>query len=222
MATNSPRESTPLDRDVRLGGAPEADSSAIAAAAVVTPATSPDPDILRRASSARITLADTVLAARKGQYEELSRTWQTIDTKAQATVAISGILIAGLFGLIRQAAPQSLALSLRVIIAVALFLFLLSLLLATLTLAIRRHKSPHDGAVIERMAMDLWALPDRELQGAIPFFPLDQANLWRAAIHDQRAAFDRKVDYLRVSHVLLATGIFLVGFVVFLMLFPHS
>src|SRR4026208_1759911 len=94
-------------------------------------------------------LAQAALESVRAEYVELSDQWKALDSKAQATGAVAGVLLAGLFAFVRENATQDgLA---TFLVALATILALAAAFLVVLALQIRTVEPPPLGEQVLRL-----------------------------------------------------------------------
>src|SRR5262245_56694777 len=129
----------------------------------------------------KTSLHSAALHAARARFDEIWDQWKAVDVKAQASAAVSGVLLMGLFAFLRDWKPRG---TLRVTVFIlTLALVLAATLLAILALRIRFvAAAPHERlATIAQQAVaadegNEDALPDRLVR-----FMSDERTLWDEA-----------------------------------------
>jgi hypothetical protein len=113
------------------------------------------------AVEARSKLANLVLESYKFEYEDYTGWWNDIERKAQGTVAINGIILAGAFAFVRQLGPSTLLVEKWLLAAVVAFL-LLSIGLSIVALFVGAFTLPPRADEIDSLVTDNVTRADTE------------------------------------------------------------
>lgn len=100
-----------------------------------------------------VRLYEAALAIRKEHYKDLMERWRSIETKAQGTIATTGILIAANLAFIREFESNASTLD-RVLLALLLAASILALGLAVAALRVRTVSEAPFAISIEPLIMD--------------------------------------------------------------------
>ena len=141
-------------------------------------------------------LAQSALDATRAEYEELCDQWKALDGKAQATGAVAGVLLAGLFAFARD--PVQRTVLATALLSVATVLSLASAFLVVLAMQIRSIEPPPLGQPIVHMIENVAAksVDDEELSTRITFLLNDQRKLWVRPIESMRDGLSSKTNWL--------------------------
>jgi hypothetical protein len=183
----------------------------------------PDP------TSIKTDLLQASLSAYTAGYKVLADEWKNIDTKAQGTVAIAGVFLAGAFGFVKSLADRKPQMqgnveiitsfcvaSTNVCVAkqaieslllgsavVALFA---AVLLAVLTLRVRLIQSP-SGDEVNKMARDAASLIGTPEEAEVPSrFIVEQRDLWHNAMHKTFEVYQNKAKHLARAQLAILAG----------------
>lgn len=158
-------------------------------------------------SELKESLRRAVLVAYREEYKELSDTWRGLETKAQGSIAIAGIFIAGAFAYIRDITPNSHPYEKLFLIIIVLCL-VTSVVLSILALKIRTVAAPPMGEYIDQMVRDILNLNnDDELAERIVRFDNDQITTWRMVKKEAENANRLKARYLWRAQIFLMSAI---------------
>ncbi|HSU13139.1 hypothetical protein [Longimicrobium sp.] len=163
------------------------------------------------AADLRIALLREALESYRSEYDLLVERWKGLETKAQGTVAIAGIFLAGIFTFIRDLKATSPALERWVLVLVALLLAL-TVALAVLALRVREIEDPVPGQEAERMVLDICSLSVEEIPERMPGLFGEQFGVWREVNLRVRASVERKARWLRCAQsFLMAASLLMCG-----------
>jgi|WetSurMetagenome_2_1015567.scaffolds.fasta_scaffold18898_5 hypothetical protein len=155
---------------------------------------------------------DTLDACIK-EYQEMSDTWRHLDSKAEATITVSGIILGAVFVLIQARLGNNIFLRGpydKHMIATAIILLNLSIFFAILTIRVRRVSMGITGEDIQGMANDLIQSLEYYSTDRIANYYKDQFTICQNAINEIRNANDSKAANLTRSHwTILAAMILL-------------
>lgn len=141
-------------------------------------------------------LAQSALEATRAEYEELCDQWKAIDSKAQATGAVAGVLLAGLFAFAREPMPRSDVATAFLVLATVLSLT--AAFLVVLAMQIRTVEPPPLGDDIVRLIDNVTDKSNDvdELSERITLLLSDQRKLWTMPIKSTRDGLRSKTDRL--------------------------
>jgi hypothetical protein len=97
-----------------------------------------------------VRLHEAALAIRKEHYRDLMERWRSLETKAQGTIATTGILIAGILAFIRELEVNASDLE-RGLLATMLTASIVALVLGVLALWIRNVSEAPFGVSVDRL-----------------------------------------------------------------------
>jgi len=166
---------------------------------------------------------DFALTRTQGEYAELCETWKNIDTKAQATIAAAGALVAVIATLVRKDGfdDQSGA---AVALFIAVLLFGVSIVLCVWALWMRDVSMPITGSYLRNEVVK--ELEDNELQ---PSIDLDSRLVdltaatqeqWVKVNEELHSKTNIKGERLRWAQTALASGLLVCLLLVVWYLYP--
>jgi hypothetical protein len=174
-------------------------------------------------------LVQASLTSYAGGYRALADDWKNLDGKAQGTVAIAGVFLAGVFGFVKSLAdrkPQvdgSIEVATRfcvtgtdscitqrnaesLLLGLAVLGLFSAVLLAVMTLRVRLVRSP-SGAEVDEMAQDAARLVGGGHDQDIPQrFVAEQLVLWRDAVVETGREYLRKGRQLEHAQLAILVG----------------
>jgi hypothetical protein len=156
-------------------------------------------------------LLEIVLRAYKDEYIELYSIWRNLETKAQGTIVMAGIFLAGLFTLMKDPLPP-IAWQ-RWLLGFSAITLGTSAFMASLVQRVRSRVSPQFGIPVEALAEDLLSRvtnPD-ELVSRLTGFVGDQVEMWKNSVSQFQLAVDKRADSLWRAQFVL--GVAMVGIV---------
>ena len=143
----------------------------------------------------RIPLLRDAVEVYRAEHALLGDRWKALETKAQGTVAIAGIFLAGAFTFIRNLHAGSPAVERWALAALAAMLGV-AVGLAILALRVRAVPDPAPGVETERMAVAVCALTDDEIDERLPHLYGEQFTVWREVNQQTRENVQEKAKYL--------------------------
>ncbi len=168
----------------------------------------------RRLSELRKQLRDDVLSAYEQEHTRLVETWNSLESKAQATVAIAGIFIGGMLALAKDITPETGFLA-RIIILVPTIILLATVLCAALALTIQTVEDAPEGDNVRAFVDDLLAVDTaEELSERMPRYLGDRSKIWSATNSEHFAANEQKAGWIQRAQWLLFAAIVTAALVV--------
>ena len=146
------------------------------------------------------------LNAYQEEYRELSETWRNLDAKAQGTIAISGIFLAGILAFVRALSTAATSIE-RLFLAAATALLTLCIVLSLLVLRIRTISGTPAGKSLEILINDLLQVEDGTTSERLLNYCRDQMQMWSTTNHDIEKANQEKADLLIKAQVILVIAI---------------
>jgi hypothetical protein len=146
------------------------------------------------------------LDAHKDEYKELAEVWRSLDAKAQGTVAISGIFLAGVFAFVNDLQANAACVA-RCLLTATAALLAVSVILALAVLWVRSVSSAPLGESLSVLVRDLLSADDGLSSERLQDYYKDQAHLWKATNEEVDTANRRKAGFLIAAQVSLALGI---------------
>jgi hypothetical protein len=166
-------------------------------------------------------LAQQQLEALKFSYKDHEDWWRALDTKAQGTVAISGIFLAGGFAFVDQlghGTPRIILAMLVVAVAsliasIGLSVFAL-IIVPTATLPTAKASMKECREVLAVMTPD-------EAHARGTNYLLDQSELWIECIDETAAVGDRKAERIQVAQWLVLAAAVAIALAALLRIFSN-
>ncbi len=159
-------------------------------------------------------LAEQLFEALRFGHKDNEEWLRGLDTKAQGSVAICGVLLAGSLAFTHKLEPASPAIE-RLLIGLGIGGLLVAVALSVLALLVREVDRPPDAASIRD---EIFAIFDNmtadDAKGRSINFLMDQANPWLAAIQSGTEVASRKAAFIRWSQVLLLGAVIAVTLVI--------
>lgn len=154
---------------------------------------------------------DAVDAARAA-YDSHSSSWNAVEAKAQASIAVAGIFLAGAFAVLARTAELSSPE--KALLTGACVALVASVALSIASLWPRRVK--RHPLISSESTMDLLNASDA-LESEADFWG-DRQEAWRIAIRGIEKALDSKVFWLVLAHGATATATVLFGVLALLLI----
>lgn len=162
----------------------------------------PDEQVTNKAK-----LLAILVEAYRAEYDDLSKIWSGLDTKAQGNVTICGIFVAGVLAFVRDVSHGT-PLDRLVFITLALICLVASILASIRALRISEVRSAPMGIELDGMVNDLTALDTVEDE-RMEFFLHDHAKLWLETNSEIQKLNDGKAYWVEWSQVLITAAILL-------------
>lgn len=150
------------------------------------------------------TVGSLVLDAYKAQHTEYVDLWKTLDTKAQGTIAIAGIFLAGAFGFARDVGDLEWVP--RFLFAGAVVALWASVACAVRALWVSRVRFPPAGETAELELKRLEHLAKEDRASELKVVLYDLASGFRLAITSIEAGIARKATWLLRAQVSIGLG----------------
>jgi len=168
---------------------------------------------MNEAAKTRIDLLDRSLRYCTEDYDLVSATYSSLDSKAQATFGVSGLFVAGSVALLnglqglRDVSPWGVAL------VVLTYVLLVAAIVASLVaLKVREVATPIDSASVAAMTLDVISLPDEELTDQVRAnWYRDQLGEWKRVIKEVEVTNSTKARWLASAQVMLLVAIICAG-----------
>lgn len=163
--------------------------------------------------------AQFALDCTKSEYADLADTFKSLDSKAQGTVTLAGILVAAPFAFLKEVPAMSCAL--QWLVSGTLLASLGTIGCVLLALRVAEVAMPLKGSEAARLAADASRddLPEDEAEAVrddlMSAFYNDVQRTWSQAVDDLRANTLRKAEWVRRAQLLAATSAALAAVAVF-------
>jgi hypothetical protein len=148
-------------------------------------------------------LAQQLLEALRFGYKDNEEWWRVLDAKAQGSIAICGVLLAGALAFAHQLVPTSPAME-RLLLGLGIGGLLAAVALSILALSIREVERPPEASKVHAEVAAIFRIisaPDAQ-ERTINFL-MDQAAPWLKAIESGAEIASRKASFVRWSQLLL-------------------
>jgi len=139
------------------------------------------------------------------EYGDLVSTWQSLETKAQGTVAIAGIFLAASFNFAREI-PAGTGYLQRGVLAVCVVALTAAILFAIGALRVRSIFRRPGGSSLDQQVQALSRGETLPSDSQLLRMDWDFVRGWRAVIEEFASANGRKARALRRAHTVLAIG----------------
>jgi hypothetical protein len=144
------------------------------------------------------------------EFDDVCTTWRDIERKAQGTIAVAGVFIAGVVALLTHLHAPPCAVS--AVLAGVILLLVVSVLLAVRSLLVSNYDGLKDSADVFKEAEEVLAAPtDSEAKGAIRTFVKNLADDFTktsSGIHEINL---RKANWVRAAQLCLSLGVVITG-----------
>ncbi len=152
-------------------------------------------------------IENTLLEAYRNEYKEHISIWQNLESKAQGTVAMSGVFLAGIFAFIRQLGDQSNDV-IRVLLVFAIIFLALSLLSCILVLKTRKRPALPGGAIVEKIVVDLIEGSANNVSASqYLLFIRDQTKAWSRVNMEINKINNDKAKHLWIAHRFIISSL---------------
>lgn len=152
-----------------------------------------------------------VIASYQDAYKERTDNWKSLETKAQGSIAIAGIFIAGAFAYIdKSAATMTMPQQFLAIIAVASLVA--SVLLAVHALKIQEVLTPPYGSFVKaNVDCFLSITGEAEFRERVEYFDYDMVSQWERVLNVVDEQIAKKVDCLFNAQASLVFAVVVVA-----------
>jgi len=159
---------------------------------------------------ARESLLKTVLESYPEEYKEFVNNWHSLEGKAQGSVAIAGIFIAGAFAYLRENIALMNCYQ-KTLLGCGIVCLLITVAYSIMALRIRKLPAPPMGEYLDKIVCDLLRVKDSELLERIPLFVQDQIIGWRIVRKGLSDSNLRKAKNIWIGQILLVGAILIIG-----------
>jgi len=171
---------------------------------------------------AKSKLASSVLESYKFEYQDYTEWWRSLDRKAQGTITIAGIMLAGGFAFVRQLSVNTPLYEKLLLLGVVIFL-LGAIALAVFSLAVREIDLPPSAEEIEELAQDCLAVGDVEnLPERVAGLVYDQSSGWNDCNKILYYNCHKKAKKIKVAQLLILVVSVLMAIVAIIEIFTDS
>lgn len=155
----------------------------------------------------RESLRSATLAAYLEEYKEQTETLRSLESKAQGSIAVAGIFIAGTLAYLEKLNPN-LQQHERVLILIALVCLIVSVVLAILALRARTIDAPPLGSFVAHYSILLVKIDsEQRLRPYQESFFTEHVSRWVDVMNQIREANASKAKYLRSAQQWLIAAI---------------
>ncbi|MEO5814571.1 MAG: hypothetical protein ABIT20_04750 [Gemmatimonadaceae bacterium] len=169
--------------------------------------------LARLPAEVRSKLTADVLAAYEREFAQLMDVWKALETKAQASTAIAGVLVAGTVALAKEL-PATMSDIVRGGTAVLATTLLMSVVFSLMALGVEPVYSAPSGDEIAENVRDLLAaeISEDTAEERLERFVGDRVRSWQRANMSRRSANERKANWAKAAQACLVIGIGLGAF----------
>ncbi len=162
---------------------------------------------------AKTDLAKMVLDSYLFEYKDYMAWWNDLDRKAQGTVAIAGIILAGALAFARQLSVNTPFYE-KILLSIAIVLLLCAIGFAVLTLIVREVSLPPAAKQIEELAKEILSTNDSEnFSRRVSGIVYDQTKLWGKCTQDLYKGCGKKANKVVVAQILILAAAILTAVV---------
>ena len=151
-------------------------------------------------------LLSDVLTGYRDEYKELADIWKQLDSKAQGTITISGVFLAGVFAFARDLTDPTELWQKRLLTIATIFL-VVSILSALRAIYVREVDIPPFGDGQNDLALDLIRNADVTDAETRRSYLRDQIRMWSVANGDVGALNDQKAWWTVRAQLILVAAI---------------
>jgi hypothetical protein len=158
------------------------------------------------------------IEAYKESYRDFADNWRAMETKAQGSVAIAGLFVAGVFALVRDKAPGMPPFE-RVVLGATIVSLLLTIYWAIRVLAVRDVEGPVRGETLQKVAEDFQVLPVDERNRYRQPYQVSVCLLWKERLQELAKEGSSKAEQLYRAQFCLTVAVALAGILTLYQLF---
>lgn len=151
-------------------------------------------------------LVRDALGAYKEEHSELSEIWHNLDGKAQGTIAVSGIFLAGMLAFVRALSERVILIE-KLLFTATVGLLSLSIIFALLVLLVRSVSSAPLGESLDELTDDLLRAEDGTSTERLLDFSRDYARMWKTTNREVEKVNEKKAGHLIKAQILLVVAI---------------
>jgi hypothetical protein len=157
-------------------------------------------------SQAKDSLRKLVLEAYRDEHKEYVANWRNLETKAQGTVAVAGIFIAGVFAFLTKS-DASITQYENFLLLMAVGFLVSSVISSVLVLKTRKFPQPPLGAFVDHSVKYLLPVDDSTFFERLERFNVEYPETWRVVIKETEKIVRLKADRLWIAQILLVFAI---------------
>jgi hypothetical protein len=145
------------------------------------------------------------------EYKEVVGHWSSLEIKAQSSIVVVGIFIAGAFGFITKADPPLSSVE-KFFLVPAILCLIVSVICSVWVLKLREISPPPLGVEGERLFNDILSIDDKDLTGThLRNFTRDYGKAWKETKEKLDCVNREKSKLLKYAQALLIVAIFLIA-----------
>jgi hypothetical protein len=164
--------------------------------------------LLPRLGSMEIDIFDRAIQAHREYYEELSENWRHLDSKAQNSIPLVGILLAVFVAFAtRQTASRCVADRVLAIAEIVLLSASASVLIGALS--VRECDYPPYSGATQELLEELRGVPVASRQPKLQKLAESELDKWAVATDSVEAVNSRKGKWIKVAHFILLAAVLL-------------
>jgi len=142
----------------------------------------------------------------KRHHETSAGVWNKLDTKAQGTIALSGIFLGGMLAFVRSDTPLTYVETF--LLGIAVIMLGSTMLLALMVLITRAVFKPPTGGEMRQMRSDILKSGRTLDENILSGFHANVYQIWSVANKDVDHVNSTKALWLRSAHIVLFGAIF--------------
>jgi hypothetical protein len=152
-------------------------------------------------------LAEQLFEALRFGYKDNEEWWRVLDAKAQGSIAICGVFLAGALAFVNQLVPESPALE-RLFVGLGIVGLLGAVALSIVALRVREVHRPPDASKVHAQILAIFgAMSEKDAKVRSTNFLVDQAGPWLTAINDLEGIASRKAQLVRWSQTVMLCAV---------------
>ena len=160
----------------------------------------------------QIQLLEEVLSRYETQLATLTDAWHKCETKAQSTIAISGVLTS-ITGLLIRQNGNDIPEQMNIVLALAIIFLTFSIIFSIQVLQGKKITSPPTGKVYKGMCMDIIKSKEEITHETKVNVVFDRISLWEYTIENKVEAYERKYQFARIANYSLLIGLVLISII---------
>jgi hypothetical protein len=153
-----------------------------------------------------LSLLRLALDGNRDYYNEMSELWRHLDTKAQGTIALGGILLAAFAGFITKS-ERAASCADRVLSVIAVALFTSGIAASALCLRLRQSSVPPHFGTLQSSIEDLLKIDKKDRENRMPDFVRELISAWKVTNEDTSRILSKKSAWLSVGQYLTVLSI---------------
>ena len=153
-----------------------------------------------------LSLLRLALDGNRDYYDEMTELWRHLDTKAQGTIALGGILLAAFAGFVAKGQRPAACVD-RAFSVVAVLLFTSGIAMSALCLRLRQSSVPPHFGELQSSIEDLLKIDKDDRESRMPDLFRELISLWKETNEETSRILKRKSTWLRIGQYLTVISI---------------